>query len=288
MKGFLHIPILLVAMAAIVIVASVTVLGAKFEKGRPIDNIKDKICARSQNAAFCRGQEDIVAKIQAFCNRQYFPIATQSADKLKGINELRELCNQLTGSIPTKEEVLAKINELCNKDFPEIPGADPNYSSIIKDIKQHCANRTASPTPTPIPEQNKISWQTPQVSLEADNFYILINDKKFLGNVENKLHSDPGNTTYTTLEVEWTENGIPMRFYMYFEANNDTWSVSEIRTYNGKNPGDWIFYDGFLGGKPGNPYINKVLDIKSKPVGSYNVPGEIHFENIKLLPFRNQ
>lgn len=148
---------------------------------------------------------------------------------------------------------------------------------------------TTTPQSSPAPEQNKISWQTPQVSLEADNFYIIADDKKFLGNVaKSRLTSDPGNSTYTTLEIEWTENGVPMRFYMYFNAKDGNWNVSEIRTYNGKNPGDWIFYDGFLGGKLGEPYINKVLGIKSKPVGSYNVPGEIHFENIKLLPFRNQ
>lgn len=155
----------------------------------------------------------------------------------------------------------------------------------------------ASPKPTPNPSQvpsplpNKISWQTPYASLEADNFYITADDKTFLGNVpKTRLLSDPGTTTYQTLEVEWTENDFPMRFYVYFFANSDSWGVSEVRTYNGQSQGSWIYYRGLgIVAKLGSTFTNNLLDIKSDPNNSSNqYTGSIHFENLKLQAFLTQ
>ncbi len=91
---------------------------------------------------------------------------------------------------------------------------------------------------------NPVDWNTPFVTLHADDFRIEVAGKIFLGNaVDATLHSDPGTANeYTTFEREWTENGVPMRLYIYFDGNGrtGTWSASEIRIYDGSPEGDWL------------------------------------------------
>ncbi len=101
---------------------------------------------------------------------------------------------------------------------------------------------TVAPTPLPTSEWHSIKWTTNTVSLSADNFYIIAGGKKFVPPASAKLHSDPGNPSYTSLEIEWTENGIPMWFYMYFSADTDKWKVYEMRTYDGTPAGNWVYY----------------------------------------------
>ncbi len=108
-----------------------------------------------------------------------------------------------------------------------------------------------------------INWQTPSVSLIAEKIEITTNtqgegylDKVFLAdpaNISNfTLHSDAPdrNRDYTTLEATWTENNVEMRLYMYFEAYLDgsarKWRLTQVRTYNGNNPGNWV--DSYSGG----------------------------------------
>lgn len=140
---------------------------------------------------------------------------------------------------------------------------------------------------------NKITWSTPQVSLGADNFYIMVNGKKFLGSTNVSLHSDPGNSKYTTLEAIWQENGVEMRMNMYFSYEEGKfWKLTELRTYNGRTPGDWIYYNPkdshgqAIQHSKGETYI-----MNTTPLEFYNLPnnksGVIHFENFKLQPFKN-
>jgi len=148
----------------------------------------------------------------------------------------------------------------------------------------------SKPSPTPgTVFNNRISWRTPQVSLTADDFYIIADGKKFLGSTNNLfVHSDPGNSGYTTLEVGWRENGVPMGMNMYFRNENGSWYVSEFRTYDGKDPGDWIFYDGFAGGLLGQPLIKPIFDQQSKVASFNQYSGSVHFRNLRLQPFLNQ
>ena len=99
-------------------------------------------------------------------------------------------------------------------------------------------------TTTSQPADNAVNWQTETVSLSADNFYITANGQTFTADVDNvSVGGDPGSDTYTTLEVEWEEHGVPMRLYMYFESDGSIWQAYEIRIYDGSPNGEWIYYE---------------------------------------------
>ncbi|MBI3385002.1 hypothetical protein HY030_02300 [Candidatus Gottesmanbacteria bacterium] len=102
---------------------------------------------------------------------------------------------------------------------------------------------------TVVNQANSINWSTSYAKLSASDFYIRIGDKKFYGK-DATLNSSPGNY-YTTLEATWHENDVEMRMNMYFQKFVDTgmWEMFELRTYNGNNPGDWIYYKDSHGNK---------------------------------------
>ena len=85
-------------------------------------------------------------------------------------------------------------------------------------------------------------WATGVVTLEANTVAIHVGDKAFSPPADAALHSDPGSSTYRTLEMSWSEQGIEMRLNIYLAADDSNWWVSEIRTYDGLTPGNWIYY----------------------------------------------
>lgn len=94
---------------------------------------------------------------------------------------------------------------------------------------------------------NKIVWETPYAKLSSENFYIQIGENKFFGKDPINIHSDPG-VEKTTLEVTWRENNVEMRLFMYFrKIENNMWEMYELRSYNGQERGDWIYYKESLG-----------------------------------------
>lgn len=79
-----------------------------------------------------------------------------------------------------------------------------------------------------------------------------------------------------------------MRLYIYFSSDGNNWRVSEVRTYNGQKPGDWLFYDGFNGGQVGSKVSFGDVNLTSKtpPSSAYgNYTGTVHFQNLKIQPF---
>lgn len=97
--------------------------------------------------------------------------------------------------------------------------------------------------------QNPISWSTSYAAFKSGNFYIRIGDKKFYGKEPVRITSDPG-ADATTLESTWNENGVEMRMYMYFKKiANGEWEMYELRTYNGQQNGDWIYYKDSIGNR---------------------------------------
>lgn len=91
---------------------------------------------------------------------------------------------------------------------------------------------------------NPIIWKTKYAKISANNFYIRIGDTYYYGADNVRVHSDPGSDTYTTLEVTWQENGREMRLNLYFAMDsNKMWRVTEVRSYNGAQSGDWIYYN---------------------------------------------
>lgn len=99
-------------------------------------------------------------------------------------------------------------------------------------------------------EDHPIQWQTEYATLTADDFYIMVNGKRFTGkDATFTVHSDPAapQYRYTTLEVNWQENGAEMRFYIYFHHDDTSWWSNEYRVYNGDTTQpNWIFFTNAL------------------------------------------
>src|SRR5262249_17699292 len=72
-----------------------------------------------------------------------------------------------------------------------------------------------------------IHLATQQVRFDASVLNIKANGQTFTAaGTEVAVHSDPGTTTYQTLELEWHERGVEMRLYFYFAADAHDWWVS--------------------------------------------------------------
>jgi hypothetical protein len=154
------------------------------------------------------------------------------------------------------------------------------------------AMTAAIETTTSVAEQagstdNAVAWATDRVSLEADDFRIMADGAEFLGSGGAELHSDPGDPDYTTLEVEWQENGVEMRLYMYFEAVGAVWHCYEMRTYDGQPGGhwDWIYYTGpFFESPLGEAFTGSVTLESDSDNEDNEYSGQVQFVNLRLLP----
>lgn len=94
---------------------------------------------------------------------------------------------------------------------------------------------------------NPVRWETPFARLTSSDFTIRIGNQLFYGQEPILLRSDPG-IDLTTLEAIWQENNVEMRLFLYFrKIENNMWELYEIRSYNGKERGDWIYYKDSLG-----------------------------------------
>lgn len=150
---------------------------------------------------------------------------------------------------------------------PSVPGAAPS----------------ASPPPA-------IHWTTPVVDLAADAFSVEANDLVFTTEgAEPQVHSDPGGPDYWTLEVEWTEQDLEQRLYLYFGSDGTDWWVDEIRTRDGYDPAEWIYaYGPFFTTPLGEAYEGDVrIDLlgegRPRDAGS-RVPGVLTVEGMRLTP----
>ncbi len=125
-------------------------------------------------------------------------------------------------------------------------------------VQQGLLDRPGSGIPGdgPVPEAHRsVSIRTPQVELEAESITVDVNGRRFqpIGDVD--LNSDPGDAGYTTLEMTWFEDGIEMRINLYVAADPTHWWITEMRTYDGHDPGEWITQVGDRYRTPrGQPY----------------------------------
>ena len=74
------------------------------------------------------------------------------------------------------------------------------------------------------------TFRTPTVSLSADSITVIDGDRTF-SPTDAQVNSDPGDSTYTTFEVTWTEGGSEQRILIYFTSDGTNWWATEIRTY---------------------------------------------------------
>ena len=128
-----------------------------------------------------------------------------------------------------------------------------------------------------------IRWDTPYVTFEAKSVLIEAGGRQFVGPAKPPtVRSDPGSSDYRTLEIEWRDQGIEMRLNLYFAATDAEWWVSEIRTYDGGTPGDWITWRGeFLRSTLGSSWTGDV----SLSGGQGRTAGALHIDDLRLTAF---
>lgn len=124
---------------------------------------------------------------------------------------------------------------------------------------------------------HSVAWQTDVVTAAAADFFIEAGGQRYVG-VPNatSVHSDPGDLHYWTLEAEWREHDREMRLYVYFAADDRDWWASEIRTYDGRDPADWIYYRGpFFKTPLGRAFQGDVDLASSDPTQGRLVMGDV-------------
>lgn len=111
-----------------------------------------------------------------------------------------------------------------------------------------------------LPETQGVAWSTDRVILTADDFMLEASDKTFGEAVwPRSVDSDPGDSDRWTLEVAWDELDVEQRLNMSFGSDGTDWWVDEIRTYDGLEPGEWVFaYGPFFTTKLGETFEGDV------------------------------
>lgn len=144
------------------------------------------------------------------------------------------------------------------------------------------ATDVTSPVSTVYPfAEGAINWKTSSTMLRGDSFAIQVNGKTFDAQDTSVSVQGSGSQTAATLEASWIENNTEMRVFMTLSyAPGDFWRVTELKTYDGKTPGNWITYPGFVGNDSGKPYSNPVFDLRSK-----DGKGRIQLRNMRLDAF---
>jgi hypothetical protein len=125
-------------------------------------------------------------------------------------------------------------------------------------------------------------WDTTIATLDADALTVTANGREFDVPEDAGLHSDPGGPSYRTLEMGWNANGTEMRLNMYFAADAQRWWVTEIRTYDGLTPGDWLQYDVPDVGAPRGQSFTGDLDLVGR---RGNVSGSLSMKDVRLTAF---
>jgi hypothetical protein len=145
---------------------------------------------------------------------------------------------------------------------------------LVQDSSDHVKTTTPADSPAgdgaeaPVADAARtIRLETPQVHLDAVDLTVTIGDRTYRptgrvvpdalqpGPGDVAVHSDPGWSSYTTLEVTWLDDGIEMRVFLYFASDGADWWISEMRTYNGDPSGEWITSTGeFLRTPLGRPF----------------------------------
>lgn len=136
---------------------------------------------------------------------------------------------------------------------------------------------------TPPAGGGRVVLETRQVSLAADAVTIHTGGRRFDTVPGMDVWSDPGTRDeYTTLEATWQEHDVEMRLFVYFRSDGREWWSDEIRTYDGRDPGEWIVYRGDFFRRPlGSAYVG---DFSAAAPGPS--VGRLVLSNLRLEAFR--
>jgi hypothetical protein len=125
-------------------------------------------------------------------------------------------------------------------------------------------------------------WQTQVATLEANSLTVHASNADFVAPADANLHSDPGTPSYRTLEMSWNAGAVPMNLSIYLAADDMNWWVAEIRTYDGRSPGEWLHYQApQIRAALGESYVGN-LDVSS---GAGAVSGRLTIDGMRLTAF---
>ncbi len=148
----------------------------------------------------------------------------------------------------------------------------------------------AEPTSTPAPTESPVpavEWETSTVLFSAQAVEIDIDGTVFVPPAASptlEVDSDPGDAEYTTLEVEWMDEGREMRLYIYFQADSSRWWSDEIRTYDGQANAEWVYYEGRFFDRPLGSTFEGSLELSSTT--DSGLPATLTLTDLHLLAFR--
>jgi hypothetical protein len=129
------------------------------------------------------------------------------------------------------------------------------------------------------PEVPAVHFETHQVKLDADNFFVEAYGKRFTAkDTRVWVATNPGDN-HQTLELEWDEHGVNMRVYFSFAADATDWWVDLIRAYDNKAENDGIYSEGERFRTPLGSVFQGDLDLSQHGV-------RLHFTNLRLEAFR--
>lgn len=105
------------------------------------------------------------------------------------------------------------------------------------------AQRTTPDVPASVPAAEPdtsgapFSFETPTVRLSADSIEVVNGDQVSIPAAV-AVHSDPGTSEFTSLELSWSDAGAERRLFIMFASDSAEWWASEIRTTD--QAGEWV------------------------------------------------
>jgi len=140
------------------------------------------------------------------------------------------------------------------------------------------------PSPSAARPLAAVDWRTEVVALQATDLWVEVGGRRFMPPAEQiRVASDLGNATYRTLEVTWLDGATEMRINLYFNADPSGWWVDEIRTYDGRPRGDWLYARGRFFQTPSGATWTGDIEV---PLGDLDGrgtgPGILHLGGLRL------
>jgi hypothetical protein len=127
-----------------------------------------------------------------------------------------------------------------------------------------------------------IQERTDTITIAADDLYIDVGGQRYHRNFATiDVYADTG-AFDGTLELTWSEYGREMRLQLYFAADETSWWVDEIRTYDGNEQGEWVYYTGEFFKTPRGGMFAGTVDLASDDVPRNTTASKLHISNLRL------
>lgn len=192
---------------------------------------------------------------------------------------------------------------------------DCTVYNMNADKNIRCDSKLASVTPTPrvptVTPVRSVNWKTQWANFSATDFQIQVadgtmNGKTFRVNPSKPcnmttgemvcVHSNPPSLTssglnYMTLEVQWYEDDIEMRMFIYLYSDGKRWWSNEIRVYNGQaQPNtDWVYFKGKFFDTAIGQSFNQTsqFSLSAADPKNNNSPVTLRFSNLRFEAFKD-